>query len=656
MAELQHCPECGSTMARIFKPKPGHRCIVCWKFYPDNPDIAIPLAIGIGSGIAGGTAYALTSKALEQNPQIKMSPKQHLEMLYNKISAKFPSLDKHDFQYAYNIAIASMANRDEKKLKYVMRGMTPEEKEDIHVVEFKTDHPPKDGFHVDESHYWGIADKPQGVKSVLKTFDNYVPYKFIIEFTEEEYEEPILLFRAVKSNTFTTIGRDIYNAEIKPFFLTAEPEVSGMPDTNDGPLVFRHPVRGYYLLLAPRIVTETNDNLEELKKRYGIKSSKKGPKAKKIIYEQIYDKLLKVVPLEVIKQSDRGSGSKSKAPGIMDLNYDYLYYNKEDKSHVIALSHYYKHISGDMIADPDMEIKVIPSMKMAEALTYQDIHGYQKVYPEMGKVDVKAKKDLNTFLSQWLTNLKNQGHKIGGPQEQQVEAKGIYRIMKRNVIVRKGNTNYNFPYKHGIVKPPKYMSAADVREKLGFEVGLESGFDTFIEEIEKAGYKRAQGTNPESTHELYETFHGVPVDKTFKAKIPDPVGELEYVAKIDHLVYICQGKKAVGDDDGEDISYIHRWKKAKMLLVRDEDKNYFIAGKCRVIKSGINDFKGRATWSKNDFKVKVPKKVVYVGLLPEIKAGGKVYRFTDTILCTDAKGERLFITELTRGQPTHPGN
>jgi hypothetical protein len=27
------CPTCGSTCARIFKPRKGWRCIVCWVFY-----------------------------------------------------------------------------------------------------------------------------------------------------------------------------------------------------------------------------------------------------------------------------------------------------------------------------------------------------------------------------------------------------------------------------------------------------------------------------------------------------------------------------------------------------------------------------------------------------------------------------------------------
>ena len=78
--------------------------------------------------------------------------------------------------------------------------------------------------------------------------------------------------------------------------------------------------------------------------------------------------------------------------------------------------HYYKHHSGDMIADPDMEIMLYPDKKMAEALTYQDAYLYQEVYPEEGKVNLRLKKDLNSFLNTWLNNIKWQGHQIEGQE------------------------------------------------------------------------------------------------------------------------------------------------------------------------------------------------------------------------------------------------
>ena len=125
------------------------------------------------------------------------------------------------------------------------------------------------------------------------------------------------------------------------------------------------------------------------------------------LYQQIYKKLLVVVPdLQSIEES-----GKSIVAGFMDLNLDILK-RGTDKT-VIALSHYYRHPSGDSISDPDMEIAVYPARYMAEALTYQDTYGYRVVYSESGtKVDVRARRDLNQFLTQWLDNLIQQGHCI----------------------------------------------------------------------------------------------------------------------------------------------------------------------------------------------------------------------------------------------------
>ncbi len=124
-------------------------------------------------------------------------------------------------------------------------------------------------------------------------------------------------------------------------------------------------------------------------------------------YQQIYRKLLLVVPdLQTIEES-----GKSIVSGYMNLNLDVL--KRGTDKMVIALSHYYRHSSGDMIADPDMEVAVYPAKGLAEALTYQDTYGYRVVYSDGGtKVDVRARRDLNEFLNQWLDNLIEQGHCI----------------------------------------------------------------------------------------------------------------------------------------------------------------------------------------------------------------------------------------------------
>jgi len=124
------------------------------------------------------------------------------------------------------------------------------------------------------------------------------------------------------------------------------------------------------------------------------------------IQNEIYKRLLIVIPnLFNIKES-----GKSKSSGFMDFNLDIL--QKKGGVLRIAISHYYKHSSGDMIPDPDMELLVNRNNQTAEPLTYQDVFMYQEVYSEDGVPDVQLQKSLNDFLLQWLQNLKEQGHKI----------------------------------------------------------------------------------------------------------------------------------------------------------------------------------------------------------------------------------------------------
>ncbi len=123
------------------------------------------------------------------------------------------------------------------------------------------------------------------------------------------------------------------------------------------------------------------------------------------IEADIYHKLLDVIPdLMTIEEA-----GKSKVEGYMDLGLDVLHRSPERL--LIALHHYYRHPSGDMIADPDMEIVVFPKLERAMALTYQDCFGFRAV-EHGGSTDKRCQRDLNSFLSQWLRNLIAQGHYI----------------------------------------------------------------------------------------------------------------------------------------------------------------------------------------------------------------------------------------------------
>ncbi len=122
--------------------------------------------------------------------------------------------------------------------------------------------------------------------------------------------------------------------------------------------------------------------------------------------KEIYKLLVRVIPnLYSIKVSGR-----SEVSGFMDFNLDILRRNGDVLR--IAISHYYKHPSGDMIADPDMEVMVNRKSETAEALTYQDTYGYQEVYSEDGSCNESLQHSLNEFLLMWLNNLYEQGHKI----------------------------------------------------------------------------------------------------------------------------------------------------------------------------------------------------------------------------------------------------
>lgn len=123
-----------------------------------------------------------------------------------------------------------------------------------------------------------------------------------------------------------------------------------------------------------------------------------------MVYETIYKQLLILIPN--IWEMNLGENQTSKATGFMNLHLDIL--AKDEHSTTISLAHYYEQ-NGDLVSDPDMEIKIY-KYGMAEALTYQDSYIFQRVYPEANKAIPKLKKQLNTFLSLWLKNCIQQGH------------------------------------------------------------------------------------------------------------------------------------------------------------------------------------------------------------------------------------------------------
>lgn len=126
---------------------------------------------------------------------------------------------------------------------------------------------------------------------------------------------------------------------------------------------------------------------------------------KTTVYERNYKKLEKLGIVRFLEE--KHDYAKLKREHFMDLNLDRLYEGEDFVD--FAMAHNYIQ-NGDVIADPDMQVRYDPKTKMIEALTYQDTFGYQEVYADEAhtKVYSKLKRSLNIFLGQWLTNLINQ--------------------------------------------------------------------------------------------------------------------------------------------------------------------------------------------------------------------------------------------------------
>jgi uncharacterized protein YqiB (DUF1249 family) len=122
--------------------------------------------------------------------------------------------------------------------------------------------------------------------------------------------------------------------------------------------------------------------------------------------ETNYKNLMKIVPNLLDPAFEY---RKLEASGFMPLHVDLLYGTPEKLT--IALAHNYRHPSGDIIADPDMELLVYPLQGRVKASAYQDAFGYYRVYSDSNEVNPQAYKNANQFLGQWLRNLIEQGHK-----------------------------------------------------------------------------------------------------------------------------------------------------------------------------------------------------------------------------------------------------
>jgi len=139
------------------------------------------------------------------------------------------------------------------------------------------------------------------------------------------------------------------------------------------------------------------------------------PSWARTVYGQNYNKLAKLFDKWGLgRPGDFRGYQKLKAKEFMDFNVEYIRDDGEGNP-ILALSHYYEQ-QGDLIPDPDMEVRILKDGAI-EALTFQDNRSHTEVYPEPGKVDLRAKKDLNSFLGTWLKNISEQGHAVEVPEK-----------------------------------------------------------------------------------------------------------------------------------------------------------------------------------------------------------------------------------------------
>jgi hypothetical protein len=119
----------------------------------------------------------------------------------------------------------------------------------------------------------------------------------------------------------------------------------------------------------------------------------------KNVYNSIF---LKLKQIGILNEKGRMQPNymKFKSEGLMDLNVDKL------SASIIALAHNGIQ-NGDVMADPDVEVRINDEKEECEALSFQnDYMGiYQQVYPDGGGCNTKLKKDLAIFVDDWLSNI-----------------------------------------------------------------------------------------------------------------------------------------------------------------------------------------------------------------------------------------------------------
>ncbi|MCJ7571058.1 MAG: hypothetical protein MUO82_04180 [Candidatus Thermoplasmatota archaeon] len=122
-----------------------------------------------------------------------------------------------------------------------------------------------------------------------------------------------------------------------------------------------------------------------------------------VIYQDNYRRLFLLGVMDIT------SSKKIKSKGYMDLNIDVLEDN--DETRVIAMAHNII-MDGDLIADPEMTIKLFKNTAETKVLTYKvySLGVYEKIYESENVVDYHSMYYLNRYLNNWLITLEERGY------------------------------------------------------------------------------------------------------------------------------------------------------------------------------------------------------------------------------------------------------
>lgn len=168
-----------------------------------------------------------------------------------------------------------------------------------------------------------------------------------------------------------------------------------------------------------------------------IESQKDSKKSKSPFYGSItwknFQLLKEIIPdFEKIKVGD---SIKLKSPGYMDLSVEG--YGQDSNGRMILSIGHFSVQNGDLMSDPRMEIFVDPENEVVKALTYENHYMgifrevYNNIY-DQDKVNLREQIEQNKFLSMWLKNLKEQGHKIDNNDLESMEAPEVDNKINQN--------------------------------------------------------------------------------------------------------------------------------------------------------------------------------------------------------------------------------